>query len=268
LSRADGKDELHLQGTDDASTILPAGETVNVRVLIKDGRTQDLNTIIDEPRPRVTLVSKNVEPGPTAAVVHLGSEDQLPQDGTLSFFLKSEIPAVFQRNEKIEVATADGLVTSTLTLDDGTLMLENAQSVLARLNPLKSFGASAFGHLQFRPVHADGRKGDWQPLVTLVRVPSLTDVRCVNTPEKQCTLIGTNLFLIDSVATKADFSDGVPVPLGITTTGIPIPHPTEPVLYLRLRDDPNVVSTATLPGISRLANSFANKRKTPEEPSN
>ena len=42
--------------------------------------------------------------------------------------------------------------------------------VMATLDPLKSFGPSAFGPLRFRAV--DGNlKGDWQPLATLVRLP-------------------------------------------------------------------------------------------------
>jgi len=99
-------------------------------------------------------------------------------------------------------------------------------------------------------------------------VPSLTDVHCANTPDKPCTLSGTNLFLLDSVAAKADFSDGIPVPMGITTTSVPAPHPTESVLYIKLRDDPSVVSTATLPAISKSANSSANRRKRVQEPAN
>jgi hypothetical protein len=263
LSRADGRDELRLRSEDVVANAFQPGERVSARVVLKDGRVQDLAAFIDSPRPKVTLVSKNIEPGPTGAAVRLGSDDQLPLDGTLSFFLKSEIPANFQRNEKIEVATEDGLLSTTLGLDDGSLVLEDSQSVLAHFNPMKSFGSSAFGPLHFRPVHSDGRKGDWQQLATLVRVPLLTDVHCTNTADKQCTLSGTNLFLIDSIATSADFSDGVSVPLGIATTSVPTPHPTEPVLYLKLRDDPNVVSTATLPAIPKLASSFAKRKKSP-----
>lgn len=268
LRRANGNDELRLRGTDAASTAFRPQELVNARVVLKDGRTQDLNTTIDLPRPRVMLVSKSIEPGPSAAAIRLGNEDELPQDGTLSFFLKSEIPSAFQRSEKIEVATEDGLLSTMLSLDDGSLILEDAQSVLAQFNPSKSFRSSAFGKLQFRPVDPDGRNGDWHPLATLVRVPVLTDVHCTSGSDSQCVLIGSNLFLIDSIATKEDFSDGVSVALGITTTTVPVPHPTEALLYLKLRDDPNVVSTATLPSVSRLANAVANKRKKSQEPPN
>jgi hypothetical protein len=265
LSRAEGRDELRLQGPDAAAGAFQPGESVSARVVVKDGRTLDLKTSVDQPRPKVSLISKNVEPGPTGEAVHLGSENELPQDGKLSFFLKTEIPAVFPRNEKIEVSTEDGSLSTMLGLDDGSLILEDAQSVLAQLDPLKSFGPSAFGPLRFRAVHADGRKGDWQPLATLVRVPFLTDVRCANTPEKQCTLTGTNLFLIDSVAANPDFSDSVSVPLGITTASVTVPRPTGAVLYIKLRDDPNVVSTATLPAISKSTPSSAEERQRTQE---
>lgn len=261
LSRAGGRDELRLQGPESAASAFQPGESVNARVVVKDGRTLELKSSIDQPRPKVNLVSKNVEPGPTGAAIHLGSENELPQDGKLSFFLKTEVPASFPRAEKIEIATEDGSLTTMLGLDDGSLILEDAQSVLAHLDPMKSLGASAFGPLRFRPVHADGRKGDWQPLATLVRVPFLTDVRCNDASEKECTLSGTNLFLIDSVAANADFSESIAVPLGITTSSVTVPRPTAAVLYIKLRDDPTVVSTATLPAMSKSATTSADRRQ-------
>lgn len=268
LTRAEGRDELRLQAPDTATTAFQPGESVGARVMVKDGRTLELTTLVDEPRPKVSLVSKNVEAGPTGEAVHLGSENELPQDGKLSFFLKTELPAVFPRNEKIEVATEDGSLTALLGLDDGSLILEDSQSVLAHLDPMKSFGASAFGPLRLRAVLADGRKGDWQPLATLVRVPHLFDMHCSPGPDTQCTLSGTNLFLIDSVAANADFSDGVSVPLGITTASVTVPRPTGAVLYIKLRDDPNVVSTATLPAIAKSATTSAARTAETQESSN
>jgi hypothetical protein len=261
LSRAGGRDELQLTCPEASANIFRAGEMLNSQVLIKDGRVQGLKSFIDLPRPKITLLSKSIEPGQGAGVIHLGSEDELPQDGTISFFLRSEVPAIFPRSQKIEVTTEDGTLATTLSVEDGSLILEDAQNVLARFSPLKSFGGSAFGPLRFRPVDLDGRKGDWQRLATVVRLPQLTDIRCTNTPESQCTLSGTNLFLIDSIATTADFSDGIPVALGITTTSVTAPHPVEPMLYIRLRDDPSVISTATLPAIAKLAVSYSNKQQ-------
>ena len=85
----------------------------------------------------------------------------------LSFSLKAQVPATFPRDETIEVATQDESMNVVLSIADGTLMLQDSQTVVASLDPLKSLGASAFGPLRFRPIGANGEKGDWQPLVNV-----------------------------------------------------------------------------------------------------
>jgi len=171
----------------------------------------------------------------------------LPQDGRLSFFLKTEIPEKFPRSEKIEVGTADESFQTLLSVEDGNLVLQDTQSVLAILDPLKNFGPSAFGPLRFRPVSDDGRKGDWQPLATLVRLPSLKEVRCPESPDKPCQLSGSSLFLIGAVASDPQFARSLPVPPGFTEATLPVPRPNGTLLYLKLRDDPETVNTAVLP---------------------
>lgn len=258
LSRSGEKDELHMLGPDNAGTF-QAGETLTAHVTVKDGRTLDIQTHIEAPRPRVSLVSKNIDPGPSAAAIRLGSQDELPHDGRVSFFLKSEVPAAFPRSGKIEVANEDESLHTVLSLDDGSLILEDSQSVLAQFEPLKSFGPSAFGPLRFRVVQSDGLTGDWQPLAKLVRVPALTEVRCSSNPDEACTLEGSKLFLIDSVASNPEFTDSVSIPLGLVDSTVPVPRPNGPMLYIKLRDDPAVVSTATLPGAPRPTNSSAER---------
>ena len=77
----------------------------------------------------------------------------------MTFFLKTEIPDSFPRTEKIEVASADTSFDVLLSVSDGNLILQNSQTVMAVLDPLKSFGASAFGPLQFRPGRGRERQG-------------------------------------------------------------------------------------------------------------
>ncbi|GAC1685390.1 MAG: hypothetical protein NVS9B5_22310 [Terriglobales bacterium] len=247
LARDGEKDKLRVSAPPAALQAFHEGEQFNSHVNLKDGRSLVLATTIAPPRPKVVLVSKNVEPSPTTSAIHLGGNDELPQDGQLSFFLKSEIPAVFPRNEKIEVASEDESFQVFLNLDEANLVLQDSQDLLAQLDPLKAFGASAFGVLRFRAIQTDGRKGDWQPLATLVRLPSLKDIHCPSIPEKECVLSGTKLFLIDSIATDPEFKNNVPVPAGYRDATISIPHPEEGILYLKLRDDPSVVSVANLP---------------------
>jgi hypothetical protein len=134
-----------------------------------------------------------------------------------------------------------------LSIADGSLTLQNAYTVLARLDPSKSFGNSAFGPLRFRPVDERGVKGDWQPLATLVRVPTLKELHCPEDATQACTLSGTNLFLLDSVGADPQLTVSVPVPEGFVDSTLSVPHPAGPMLYVRLRDNPKDINTASLP---------------------
>ena len=77
--------------------------------------------------------------------VHMGSPDDVPLEGRLVFFLKSMVPQDFPRNQKVEVAAADGSFHTVLSLADGSLMLEDARPRWAAVEPLARFGSSAFG---------------------------------------------------------------------------------------------------------------------------
>lgn len=248
LSRVEQRDELRLSISPPAASALAAGEQLPAHVSLKDGRSQELQTTVEPPRPKVTLLSKNIQSDPSVtSAIHLKNQDELPQDGRLVFVLKSQVPPAFPRTEKIEVATADDSSSVMLSLADGSLTLQDPATVLAVFDPVKSFGASVFGPLHFRAVDADGGKGDWQALTTLVRLPTLKEVRCPASPDKQCTLSGTNLFLIDSVASDAQFTHTVPVPVGYVDSTLSVPRPNGTLLYLKLRDDPSAVNVAVLP---------------------
>jgi hypothetical protein len=192
-------------------------------------------------------MSKNIRPGAAPSGISLGSQEELPLDGQISFLLQTEIPNRFSRSEKIEIATADQSFSIMLSFADGSLVLRDSESLVGTLEPLKAFGPSAFGPLQFRAIDPDGGKGDWQPLAVLVRLPALKEIRCPASPDKPCQLSGDNLYLIDSVASDAQFTHTAPVPTGFLEATLSVPHPGETGLYLKLRDDPGTVSTATLP---------------------
>jgi hypothetical protein len=247
LTRANEEDELRVAVKEANPPALQPKERLVARVALKDGRVLELPTTVEDPRPKVTLVSKNIRPGTTPSAISLGSQDELPLDGQISFLLKTEIPNRFSRAEKIEVATADESFSAVLSFTDGSLVLRDSESVVATLEPLKAFGPSAFGPLQFRPVNSEGGKGDWQALAVLVRLPVLKEIRCSASPDKACQLSGSNLYLIDSVASDPQFTHSAPVPTGFLDATLSVPHPSETGLYLKLRDDPSAVSTATLP---------------------
>ena len=157
------------------------------------------------------------------------------------------MPEKFGRDEKIEVATEDESFRSTLGVGEGNLVMQDAATVLATLEPLKSFGSSAFGSLRFRAVADDGRKGDWLPLATLVRLPTLKEIRCPDSPDKQCRLSGANLFLLESVASDPQFTHTVPVPAGFADASLYGPRPNGTLLYIKLRDEPGIANMAVLP---------------------
>ncbi len=250
VTRAHQQDELKMLSTDaTAKTKLHPGDSIIVHVTLQDARILDLKTEVEAPRPAVVVLTKSVQPDqtPPAPAVRLGNADELPQDGRLSFSLKTQVPENFPSTEKIEVATADESFRVLLTFKDGNLTLQDSKTVFAVLDPMKLLGPSAFGPLKFRPVAPDGTDGDWQPLVNLVRVPMLTGIRCVPAPEKECTLNGDKLFLLDSVSADADFANPVTVPEGFVEDALAIPPTKAKTLYIKLRDDPNTVDTVTLP---------------------
>jgi hypothetical protein len=245
LSRFHQKDELTLV-TKDPST-LTAGETVDAQVTLKDGRVLNLSTPIDQPRPRVKLISKSVQfdPSTTTATIKLSGPDELPQEGRLSFFLKAQVPENFSPSQKVEVATLDESFRVFLTVADGNLTMQDSKTELAVLDPMRHLGPSAFGPLKMRPVLEDGTNGDWQPLVNLVRIPTIRDVHCASLPTRQCTITGDKLFLIESVSTNADFTDAAAVPEGFVEQTLVVPAAHGHALFLKLRDDPNAVDTMT-----------------------
>ncbi len=249
LTRANQQDELKLVAADaTAKSKLHAGESIVAHVALKDGRTLDVKAEIEAPRPSVSILTKSIQLDPSSPpAVRLGSQEELPQDGRLNFFLKTQEPDTFPSTEKIEVATSDESFRVMLSVKDGNLTMQDTKTVLAVLDPMKLLGPSAFGPLKIRPVTADGINGDWQPLVSLVRIPMLKAVRCVPAPEKQCTLSGDKLFLLDSVSADADFTNSVTVPEGFVEDALAIPPPKGKMLYIKLRDDPATIDTVALP---------------------
>ena len=243
-----GGDELSMVAQDPAGAIaLKQERNIAAKVTLKDGRVLPLLASVDLPRPRVTLISKSVQPSPSSVSsnIQLSDPGQLPQDATLSFAIRTQTPAAFTHDEHIEVAPADDTNPAILSFANGGIALENSQVLVATLNPAKVFGPSVYGLLQFR-VSAKGIAGDWQPLANLVRLPALKDLKCPATPELACKLTGSNLYLIESIADDSAFAHAVKVPDGFLGSALPVPRPTASALYVKLRDDPSVINATTL----------------------
>jgi len=239
------KDTLAMHAESAETPTLHEKQSLTAHVTLKDGRVLDVQGTILPPRPRLQLVSKVIEPA--ASPIHLGGQDDLPVDARLHFRLKSEQPSVYGKSEQVEVSSADGFYHTDLSLENGGLMRQNAHTVMATLEIPQAFGASSFGALRFRPVSAEGYAGDWQPLATLVRLPELTLLHCPSSKEDPCTLSGTNLFLIDSIASDPGFVDATAVSENAMSAEIEVPRPKGKLLYLKLRDDPSVVHILEMP---------------------
>lgn len=243
-----GSDELPMLAKDaKAAAKLKEGQSGQAQVALTDGRILDVSTAVGAPRPDVQLLGKSVQSSPssTGSNIELANQDELPQDATLTFSVRAQSPAAFSRREQIEVATEDEGFSTTLSLDNGGMTLENSKVALATLDPAKAFGGSAFGPLKFRIVE-NGTAGDWQPLATLVRLPALHDLKCPSDASEECRLSGSNLFLVDAVANDPQFANPVQVPDGFPGYVLPVPRPEGGQLYLKLRDDPSVVNQVTL----------------------
>ena len=93
----------------------------------------------------------------------------------------------------------------------------------------------------------DGTAGDWLPLVTLVRLPTLKDLHCPTDASQPCTVTGSSLYLVDSLSTDPDFTAPTTVPEGFVGNTLTLPRPSKTGFYLKLRDDPTAANPETLP---------------------
>jgi hypothetical protein len=252
-------------------------------ISLHDGRVLTHPVIISAARPAIAMVRKTATPTPNSDIL-LSNPDDLPLTSLLTFTLKSPTP--FPRNGQIEIETVDGTLRTVLTLaPSGGLLLQDPHTVVATLDPLRSFGPSAFGALRLRAIyplvtrlrngrdhqvepltpaetdaqalpHASGAaadddlaspSSDWLPLVTLVRLPTLSQLQCPAEPGQSCTLTGFNFFLLQAISKDPSFADPVPVPDGYSGTTLTIPHPSAATIFFKLRDDPASIDSAVLP---------------------
>lgn len=189
------------------------------------------------PRPQAALVAKSVERTAAAGPMplRLEGDNLIAQDARLTFSLRTK--ERFAPGDTVEIAAADERLTTSVPL-----RLQDAQVAVATVSPGTALGPSAYGPLRFRLKRGDAT-GDWQPLVTLVRLPTLSGFTC---DAARCTVSGSNLFLIRDVGTGS--AERTPVPDGFTGTTIDLPAAATPpaILSLALRDDPDARAVATL----------------------
>jgi len=128
---------------------------------------------VSSSRPSISLLSKTanvpaIQDGAASSyMVQLSNADDLPLSSSLTFTLKSQSP--FPRNGEIEIDTLDGTLRTVLTLaPSGGLLLQDPHTVVATLDPLRSFGPSAFGALHLRAIYPSGME---RPITTRPGLP-------------------------------------------------------------------------------------------------
>lgn len=247
-----------------------ADEHLTAAVSLKDGRTLTVPIVVGSARPVITLIRKTVDLAPNPTITLTNTND-LPLNASVTFTLKT--PTAFPRNGQIEIETLDGTLRAVLTLAPaGGLLLQDPHTIVATFDPSRSFGPSAFGAVRLRAIYPappashsksaeetpassaansyidEPPASDWLPLATLVRLPTLSLLTCPADITQQCTLDGTNLFLIDAISTDPAFDSPVAIPDGYTGNTLTVPHPAGAnTLFLKLRDDPAPIDTASLP---------------------
>jgi hypothetical protein len=237
-------------------------------ITLRDGRLLNFPITVSNARPVVTLLRKTSSV-PAGSTITLSNPDDLALTSLLTFTLKS--PAAFPRNGQLEIETLDGTLRTVLTLaPSGGLLLQDPHTIVATLDPLRSFGPSAFGALHVRavfppkPSHNEltsptpsestaspddtaAPASDWLPLANIVRLPMLTQLQCPPETSQACTVTGGNLFLLQAVSISPAFDDPQPIPDGYTGNTLTVPHPAAATLFLKLRDDPANIDSAILP---------------------
>ncbi len=255
LESAEGHDALALEAEPRSAAQLKAGEAGRARVLLRDGRTLEVKVTVAAPRPGAALIDMSARPyaARTGVDIRLTGAREVPQQSQVTFSLRAEQPAAFTRQEKLEVATENG-VSTVLDAASG-LTFQNAHVAIASFDPSRALGTSAYGPLRFRLLSGEA-VGDWHPLATLVRLPALRSFECPDDTQSPCVLTGERLFLLDSVAGDAQFSRMTRVPDGFPGQSLQVPRPVSSEIYLKLRDDPQVISVAVLdphPGLAAAA---------------
>ena len=238
-----GGDRLALTTEGNTETLTPG--ISDAKVTLKDGRTTSVRATITPPRPRVELVSRNVElPATDGRLPMTLPAHALPPAATLTFSARV-INTRLTPGDAIEVATADDSAAARLTMASGRLQAVGGDVAVATLVPRQALGAAAVGPLKMRLIQGDVT-GEWQPLARVVRLPMLTRFTCAG---DACELRGEELYLIAAVSATPDMAAAQAVPAGFVGTALKVPLPAGDALYLRLHDAPDdVVKVAVTSG--------------------
>lgn len=233
---AGGGDRLTLTTEGNTQTV-PVG-TADAKVMLTDGRTITVRATVTPPRPRVELVSRNVDASPPEgrALALSLPDNVLPQSARLTFSVRA-VNTRLSPGDAIEVATADDANSAKLTAASGALQLVGGDIAVATIVAKDALGPAAVGPIKMRLLQGD-LTGEWQPLARVVRLPVIEGVNCNGA---SCSLAGARLFLVAAVAPEESFAKPVTVPLGFVGDTIDVTRPAAGTLYVKLHDAPDDV---------------------------
>jgi len=238
LSR-DGKvDRLQLVAEGEGG--LPAaGAQATAKVRLRDGRAMKLDLAIAPARLQIRLLGKTVTQGSVPAnekALGIEGDGLLPDNGTLVFSVQMAGDGRLSAGDAIEVSGSDPDAVVTLSVGKG-LRLESPQIAVATLDP-KAAASLLFGPLRVR-LRRGEEASDWQPLVTLARLPHIDAVACG--AGEGCSIRGRDLFLIEAIGTTSSLDQATKVAHGYTGSTLTTAVPKDAVLYVQLRDAPDRV---------------------------
>jgi hypothetical protein len=222
--------------------------TSDATVTLNDGRQMSVPVVLAGSGSDLQLVSFETVPDRSKdeLEIELHSKMDIPLEGKLKFVVHSS--GVFPRSQKIEVAAGEGSVSTILTLNSDSLILQDAHTAVASVELAKVFGGSTFGPLRIRAVPGDGTFGAWTTLGTLVRQPHITAVHCSDGPSPVCMIEGSELFLAIAFSSGKVFGKATIVPTGFDQSTFSVPAKARvDTLYVWLRDDPQSVAIIRLP---------------------
>ncbi|HEY1926137.1 MAG TPA: hypothetical protein VGG92_01615 [Caulobacteraceae bacterium] len=241
LQASSGVDSLELNAQDPMPAQLSKpGVKLAARVTLVDGRTEKLETQVLTDRPQIVISALTLKNKPEMGVAtfELGDPGEFARGAVLAFSIAAPPPGSFTPHDTAEASTADGSWSTRLQGPD-EFVLADSHAAVATLDTAKAFGPSAWGPVRVR-IDNDKGDSDWQPLGTLVRLPKIDGLACHE--GSTCRLKGDDLFLIASVSASPKFEDPVTVPNGFPGASIEVPHPHDGRLYVKLHDDPDVIS--------------------------
>ena len=215
------------------------GQDGVAQVKLRDGRTVSLPFDVGPPRPQLALLSKSITPPAVAdgIVPVLSGDELLPDRGRMIFSVKAQGATRFTAGDSLEVTGADDGAPVMRLAMGGPLRLEGPQVMVATFDP-RDAAPTLFGALRFR-LRRGEVTSDWQPLVTLARLPRLESIACET--GQGCALRGRDLFLIDAIGSSPALDGAARVAHGFTGSTLQTPPPQGGKLYLRLRDAPGQV---------------------------